>query len=48
MEDGAVIDCPRCDGSGFIPDPDTEGFLDEVCPDCEGEGWIEEYDAYID
>lgn len=36
-----VMDCDNCDGSGLVPDPESDGFLDAECTECWGEGWIE-------
>lgn len=42
-----TIDCPRCEGSGFIPDPDCDDFLETECPACLGEGWLDaEFEDY--
>ena len=37
-----VVDCPRCEGAGVIPDPDQDDFkLDIVCPACEGQQYLD-------
>ncbi len=42
MDREVVVDCPRCEGDGVVPDPDADDFtLDIECPACLGEGWLD-------
>lgn len=33
-----VIDCERCDGSGYLDDLDVGDRMGPTCPDCGGSG----------
>lgn len=37
-------DCPRCDGTGHVPDEDRYSSL---CPDCHGQGTVEDESQYV-
>lgn len=37
-------DCPRCEGTGHVPDEDRGSPL---CPDCDGNGTIEDDSRYV-
>jgi len=39
------MECPRCDGIGWIEYADPELGQDEYeCPDCKGTGWLDKED----
>ena len=48
MKQKIKVDCPECNGKGYIAWGDKNDEIDE-CPVCEGHGsWLEEYDPQDD